>query len=482
MHTMFDFSEGNQLQRLITKAGIELLKNDPNLSDATLTELLKTEDRKIKEKWKPLLEPDFNWTEYLKEQFEDNDTGAALLECCINDNPDQTMSELVCRYACIKNFPVIISALILKQQEKINGFRRSQNIQKNGSPPRYEEIKWIPRFEFIQSVAPPKKSKKHIPPIVLQEEYPLSQEGEIHEAHDEAPVANDTNDAEAIRTIPIEEIELFPNHPFSVLEDAALEELLWSIQNVGQLEPALVRALDNGKYQMLSGHRRKLALEKLGKQTMRALVYDHLSDIQAEAIMLETNKKRENLSPMEKATIYYREKVVREKMTKAEREWFLQNFDPSWAHGDSKYWGAAAYIAMGSEDSEGMIKRYLRLYEYASEAMQQKVDEGVLSLRLVDEIVTIPKPMQDIILKLIGNFPRTLTYEKAVKIKELGDMITEESIKNVLFPPEANSSLHKTKIHFTVKSLRQYFPEHYTPDEMHDIIIKLLEAWKNDNT
>ena len=277
------------------------------------------------------------------------------------------------------------------------------------------------------------------------------------------------NDCNSVKIILIDLIDDFPNHPYPVHDDDALIELQNSIAKNGQLEPAIVRALGNGRYQMLSGHRRKLAHIKLGYRDMRAIVLENITEDQAKVIMLDCNERREELLPSEKARIYYEKKQLYQTMDRTELLDLSEMFG-------SPSLRPVAVVAKRSEDSEGQIKRYIRLHTKASEELKLMVDTGEMSLRIADELTALPVKAQNIICSILKEHGRRLSYEQAVQLKQLED-ITGDAVLAAL-GLSARKPISSEPLRLSSKKIRSYFPENYSAGQIQEVIYGLLEEWR----
>lgn len=277
------------------------------------------------------------------------------------------------------------------------------------------------------------------------------------------------NDCNEVKMVLIELIDDFPNHPYPVRDDDALVELENSIAKNGQLEPAIVRALGNGRYQMLSGHRRKLAHIKLGYRDMRAIVLENITDDQAKVIMLDCNERREELLPSEKARIYYEKKQLYQTMDRTEL------LDLSEMFGSPSIRPVAA-LAKRSEDSEGQIKRYIRLHTKASEELKLMVDTGEMSLRIADELTALPVNVQDIVCSFLKEHGRRLSYEQAVHLKQLEDITGDTVLEALGFSERKPTSGESLRL--SSKKIRSYFPENYSAGQIQEVLYGLLDEWR----
>ena len=286
-----------------------------------------------------------------------------------------------------------------------------------------------------------------------------------------------SSDTEEIQSIALDRIDDFPGHPYPVTEDEALRELMNSLQKNGQLEPAILRDMRNGRYQLLSGHRRKLAMQKLGCQEMRAVVLTRLTDNQAWAVMLDCNEKRDELLPTEKGRIFYEKARLYQSMSSEEQEELREMFSPQ------ERFSVTSSLAKRSEESETQIKRYIRLYRKADNSIQQMVDSGQMSLRIADELTSLSKALQRNIAEILQENKRALSCEQAAELHRCGESLTPDAIPAVLGLLKSEPKEHSIhgKLHLSVRKLKPYFPSDFSAEQMEEVILQLLEEWSSRN-
>lgn len=272
-----------------------------------------------------------------------------------------------------------------------------------------------------------------------------------------------------IQMVRIAEIQEFPGHPYPVREDEALTELMNSIKNNGQLEPAIIRKAESG-YQMLSGHRRRLAMEKLGYADMRAIILSDITDNQAKAIMLDCNVRRDELRPSEKARIYYDKKLLYQSMPREEFEELADMF------GAPNRRSATAFVAKRSEESEGQIKRYIRLHTRASPALKSMVDAGEMSLRIADELTALPAEAQDLVCSVLKDHSRRISYDQAVRLRQLEDITLDNVLAALGISVRKLTSDEPLRL--SSKKIRSYFPDGYSAGQIQEVLYGLLDEWR----
>lgn len=264
--------------------------------------------------------------------------------------------------------------------------------------------------------------------------------------------------------IPIEELHTFPDHPFKVIDDEAMQSLADSIGNRGVLHPIVVRVDPNGGYQIISGHRRRFACEKAGLKTIPAYIVE-LDDDEAIILMTDANfYQREGLLPSEKAKAY------RMKSDAIKRH-----------QGASTGKHTIDEIGEGTSDSSTQIKRYIRL-SFLSDELLDLVDAKKIGIDQGVQLSYLGKVQQNIVfmvmLELLEGAPTTMTIQQAKNIREAGtsNKFSREMVISILLHKEEA----KRQIKIGALKLRDYFSDDYTIEEIEDIIFDLLEQWKGD--
>ena len=213
-----------------------------------------------------------------------------------------------------------------------------------------------------------------------------------------------------IRDIPISEIDEFPDHPFKVLMDEDMEQLVDSIKRNGVMTPATVRLKENGRYELISGHRRKKACELAGLDTLKCEVKEFSRD-EAIIVMVESNLQRTTILPSEKAFAY---KMRLEAMNRQG-----ERTDLTYSPMDNKLKGttSAQKISEKSGDSQPQIYRYIRLTELVPEILQM-VDERQIAFRPAVEISYLSEEQQYTLLEAMEYNDATPSLAQAIKMKK----------------------------------------------------------------
>ena len=264
--------------------------------------------------------------------------------------------------------------------------------------------------------------------------------------------------------IPIEELHTFPDHPFKVIDDEAMQSLADSIGNRGVLHPIVVRVDPNGGYQIISGHRRRFACEKAGLKTIPAYIVE-LDDDEAIILMTDANfYQREGLLPSEKAKAY------RMKSDAIKRH-----------QGASTGKHTIDEIGEGTSDSSTQIKRYIRL-SFLSDELLELVDTKKIGIDQGVQLSYLGKVQQNIVFmvmtELLEGAPTTMTIQQAKNIREAGtsNKFSRETVISIMLHKEES----KRQVKIGAMKLRDYFSDDYTIEEIEDIIFDLLEQWKGD--
>ena len=276
----------------------------------------------------------------------------------------------------------------------------------------------------------------------------------------------DQKNQEHVKNISIYEITDFPNHPFKVKMDDKMLETIDSVRDHGVLVPALVREKPTGGYEMISGHRRKMASELAGFENMPCIVRN-LSDDEAVIVMVDSNLQREEILPSEKA-FAYKMKLDAIKHQGARTDLTSAQVGPKLT--------AAEKIAENSPDSKSQIKRFIRLTELIPELMDM-VDEKKIALNPAYELSFLKKEEQVDLLDAMDSEQATPSLSQAQRLKKYSQEghLTLDMMR-VIMGEEKKSDLDR--VTFTSDTLRKYFPKSYTPQRMQETIIKLLEAWQ----
>lgn len=264
---------------------------------------------------------------------------------------------------------------------------------------------------------------------------------------------------EKVQDIPLEDLQPFENHPFKVADNEEMKQMIESIERIGTISPALARPLDNGKYELISGHRRLAACKAVGLDTMPVIVRD-MSNDEAVITMADANLQRETILPSEKAFAY---KMKLEAM---------------------KHQGRTSRQVVGKSESADMVsdtesgrqvQRFIRLTELIPPLLEM-VDEKEIAFNIGVELSYLQKDEQKNLLETIESEDCTPSLSQAQRMKKLSQSgeLNMDVIFAIMTEEKANQ---KEKIQFKVDDLRKYFSKNSTPKQMEDIILKLLNEY-----
>ena len=276
----------------------------------------------------------------------------------------------------------------------------------------------------------------------------------------------DQKNQEYVKNISIYEITDFPNHPFKVKMDDKMLETIESVRDHGVLVPALVREKPMGGYEMISGHRRKMASELAGKETMPCIVRN-LSDDQAVIVMVDSNLQREEILPSEKAFAY---KMKLEAMNRQGKRTDLTSTPLV-----SKF-RTNEILAQEAGESRETIRRYIRLTELIPEILEM-VDDKKISMRPAVELSYLPKEEQEILYDTMESEACTPSHAQAIKIRKFSaeGRLNEDVLLSIMAEEKPNQ-VEQWKI--PKNRLKKYFPSGTTQQKMEETIIKALELYR----
>lgn len=265
---------------------------------------------------------------------------------------------------------------------------------------------------------------------------------------------------EFISQLPPDKLSPFAKHPYQVREDAAMDELVESVRTYGILSPLLARPKGEG-YELVSGHRRRLAAQKLGLPTVPVLVRE-MTDDEAVILMVDSNLQRENLLPSEKAFAY---KMKLEAMKHQGKSTSCKVCTKS---------RTDEMIGEHESVSARTIQNYIRLTNLVPPLLQM-VDDGRIAFSPAVELSYLTRDEQAELWDLIGREDATPSLSQALRMKQLSReaKLTPEVLYAILTEEKPNQ---KEQIRIKTESLRKYFPRNYSAQQMEREIIKLLEA------
>ena len=272
----------------------------------------------------------------------------------------------------------------------------------------------------------------------------------------------------AIRDIPLELIDDFPGHPFQVRLDEDMDQLVESIRQNGVITPVTLRTKEGGRYEIVSGHRRKKACELAGLATMKAEVKE-LSRDEAIILMVESNLQRSKILPSEKAFSY---KMRLDAMNRQGKRFDITSVPLGQKLGQT----SRAQLAEVSPDSNTQIQRYIRLTHLLPELLTM-VDEGRIAFRPAVELSYLTREEQQNLLETISYEDATPSLAQAVKMKEFSKAgkLNADVILSIMCEQKPNQ---KEKYVFKAEKLKPYLPQNITPQQTEDYILKALEYYQ----
>ena len=275
---------------------------------------------------------------------------------------------------------------------------------------------------------------------------------------------------EKVTDMPLSELHPFPDHPFQVRDDDAMKETVDSIKEYGVLVPAIVRPRADGGYELISGHRRNRACELAGLPTMPVIVRN-LDDDAATIIMVDSNIQRENILPSERAKAY---KMKLEAMKRQAGRPSLENGGQV-GH-DLRGIKTRDLIAENSEDSARTIQRYIRLNELTPQ-LQQMVDDKKIAMTPAVELSYLKPEEQTLLLDTIESEQATPSLSQAQRLKKFSaeGHLNEDSMLAIM---SEEKKPEKNELTIKADKLQKYFPKSYTPQQMEQVIIRLLDGWQ----
>ena len=274
---------------------------------------------------------------------------------------------------------------------------------------------------------------------------------------------------EQVQQIPLSEIRPFKNHPFKVTDDELMQQTIDSIMQVGVLNPAIIRPAPEGGYEMVSGHRRLHAADLAGLKTIPAIIRN-LDDDEAVILMVDSNLQRETISPMERAQAY---KMKLEALKHQGKRVDL-TCDQVGHKLDSKK--SIQKVAEDAGESKTQVQRYIRLTELLPE-VQKKVDSKEIAFSPAVELSYLTRDEQKQFLDAMDYSQNTPSLSQAQRLKKLSreGKCTKEAMRSIMSEEKKEE---QERITLSSDTLRKYFPRSYTPLQMQQTIIKLLEQWQ----
>ena len=271
---------------------------------------------------------------------------------------------------------------------------------------------------------------------------------------------------EQVQQIPIDELHPFTNHPFKVLDDEAMTRTVESIAQYGVLAPLIARPRPEGGYEIISGHRRQYAAKLAGLETLPVIVRQ-MSDDAAVILMVDSNLQREHILPSERAFAYkmkleaLKNQGARSDLTSSQVGMKLQALD---------------IVGQEAGDSRNQVHRFIRLTNLIPELLDM-VDEKKISFNPAVELSYLDESQQRDFLEAMNDTQNAPSLSQAQRLKKLAqEGHFSYDVAFAVMGEEKKDELDKVVI--KNDTLRKYFPRSYTPKQMEDTIIKLLEQWQ----
>lgn len=272
---------------------------------------------------------------------------------------------------------------------------------------------------------------------------------------------------ERVQNIPVRELIPFKNHPFKVLDDEAMLRTTESIAEYGVLTPLIARPLDNGGYEIISGHRRAHAAELAGLAEVPVLVRD-MDDDAATVLMVDSNLQRENILPSERA-FAYKMKLEAMKHQGSRSDLTLGQIVP-------KFKRSTEAIAEGTGESYKQVQRYIRLTNLVPDLLDL-VDCKQISFNPAVELSHLSPEEQETFLQAMDEVQAAPSLSQAQRLKKLAQEgnFTIDAAREIMNEVKKGDL---ERVTFRNEQLRRYFPRSYTAQQMQDTIIKLLDQWQ----
>ena len=256
--------------------------------------------------------------------------------------------------------------------------------------------------------------------------------------------------------LPVDKLRPFEGHPFQVKDDEEMDRLVYSVLTQGLLTPIVVRPLESGEYEVISGHRRLRACQKAGIETVPALIYA-LDRDEAAIALVDSNLHRERILPSEKAFAY------KLKMEALSHQGTSRQVGEKWS---------VKQLSESGVDSERQVHRFIRLTNLIPEILGM-VDEGKIALTPAVELSYLTEEEQRNLLETMESEDCSPSLSQAIRLKKLSQegSLDMEKTQEILREPKANQ--HE-KISFRIDEIRKFFPKSYTPAKIQTTILKLL--------
>ena len=273
---------------------------------------------------------------------------------------------------------------------------------------------------------------------------------------------------EHVINLPIEQIHDFPNHPFKVIDNEEMDDLVKSVSDKGVILPTIVRQKEDGSYEMISGHRRKHAASRAGLTEIPCIVKD-LTDDEAIILMVDSNIQREEILPSEKAFAY--------KMKLDAMNHQGKSLDTTSTPVESKL-RSNEKLAEEVGESREQIRRFIRL-TYLIPELLELVDEKRIALRPAVELSYISEDNQEFLYDIFKYDEATPTLSQAQLLRKLDEKgeLTEDKLEEIMREEKPNQ---KEQFKTSYDNIRHYFPKNYSNEQINNKIMELLEKYQKE--
>ena len=271
---------------------------------------------------------------------------------------------------------------------------------------------------------------------------------------------------EQVQQIPIGELFPFKDHPFKVLDDESMQRTVESVEQYGVLSPLIARPRPEGGYEIISGHRRQHAAQLAGLETLPVIVRN-MDDDAAVLLMVDSNLQRENILPSERA-FAYKMKLEALKNQGARSDLTSAQIGPKLT--------AAEKVAEEANDTKSQVKRFIRLTCLIPELLDM-VDEKKISFNPAVELSYLDESQQRDFLEAMNDTQNAPSLSQAQQLKKMAQQ-GEFSYEKAFDVMGQEKKSEKDTVTIKNETLRKYFPRSYTPKQMEEKIIQLLDAWQ----
>lgn len=260
--------------------------------------------------------------------------------------------------------------------------------------------------------------------------------------------------------IPLEQMIEFKDHPFRVVEDEAMEELIESIKENGVLVPGIVRKTQDNRYEILAGHRRRFASERAGKRTMPVFVKE-LDDDESTLVMVDSNLQREDILPSEKARAY------------------RMKYEAMKHQGARGAGSTLDALGEGARESAKTVQRYIYLARLI-DGLMELVDSKKIGMTQGVDLSFLNEDAQKTVHEVMQILECGISMEQSAKLKMLASerKLTIDDVKEILRPKEKSID---RKLTIKSKDIKEYFDDTYSKEDIEKVIFELLAQWKERN-